>query len=386
MIFVEGIQFWAQSYCRSTLAFYIELANYFDVPFRILTGSAGKSRMSYGWDPDEFAGYEIIHCGFENETCEKYYEARKNWHQIFGLYQKNNIFSQILEYANLESPGVGVCSEAPLNMLSPGFRRNLKRVYLLYFLRRRVRHRIAQVDFFVNYSGRFNSDAPNPGWVGEQIIPAGYYPPPLVPSSFYKRNTALSTEVKKTIFISGGASWNRGTDLLPEALKLLATEIELEDIKFVFSGVGQSVNALKAQCENLSVRVEFVGFLDFDKLVSHYETCYAFLALGREEPWGIRVNDALHCGAPLVISKGMGASKIVEEFGCGWTFDPNSLMDFVSVMVECLKDVESYARKSAQVEAASIAYLPSSAAKEIGHAISSRYSNWAHKSQQTNRY
>ena len=35
----------------------------------------------------------------------------------------------------------------------------------------------------------------------------------------------------------------------------------------------------------------------------------------------MRLNDALNCGSPLVVSRGMGGVRLVDEYGCGLAFD-----------------------------------------------------------------
>ena len=371
---IKGLQIWAQSYCRSTLAFYAALAKYYQCPFRICTGSRGQGRNVYGWDPEEFSSYDIVHTDYDQGRCLHLYEEKKDWHQIFGIYQKTTTFSSILKQACESSPGVGVVSEAPLNMFKPGLKRIIKNGYLRSYLPLQVGAVVKNTDFFVNFSGDFASKVLNPGWPEEKIVSAGYYPPPLQDSQFIQRRSLCGKEDKRIIFVSGGASWHRGTGILPDSLK--GMEGDLGKLEIIFAGAGPEVDRLRAKCLSEDLPVRFVGFLDMPELIRYYQICDVFLALGREEPWGIRVNDALYCGAPLIVGTGMGASKIVKDFGCGWVFDSGDARSLAKVMSVIFSNSADYVNKALKVQDASLAYHPDKAGALVGETLSRRFSNW----------
>jgi glycosyltransferase involved in cell wall biosynthesis len=371
---MKGIQFWAQSYCRSTLAFYAGLAAYFDVPFRVCTGSRGESREVYGWKQDEFGDYDVIHTDYNPVLCDQLFDERAEWHQVFGTYQVNTPFVNILSKAASGSGGTGICSEAPLNMHRPGVRRLAKSVYLRLVLPIKVRQRIRNADFFINFSGTFVNSRQNPGWPSRKIVDAGYFPPPLRSSTFRPRSTSGWKTSRKTLFVSGGASWHRGTDLLADAMERLR---DLWDaFQIVFAGRIPSTEHVESRCKEIGAPVVFEGFVDYHTLIQYYESCHAFLALGREEPWGVRVNDALHCGAPLIVCDGMGASKIIRDHACGLVFRKGSaasLAEAIRIMIGDPQAYEGFARNS---RIASNALMPERAAAIIGLELSERFPKW----------
>jgi glycosyltransferase involved in cell wall biosynthesis len=81
-----------------------------------------------------------------------------------------------------------------------------------------------------------------------------------------------------------------------------------------------------------------------DKLIKLYETCDVYVGSGRAEPWGMRLNDALNCGAPLVVSTGMGGVKIVRDFGCGLVFNNGDANDLALKLQSLIKDEGVYNR------------------------------------------
>ncbi len=371
---MKGIQFWAQSYCRTTLAFYEGLATYFRVPFRICTGNRGGTRTAYGWSRDEFGDYDVIDTSYSPEICERLFVERSEWHQVFGTYQENTPFVRILSRAASVSPGTGICSEAPLNMVRPGPRRIAKGFYLRAMLPIKLRQRIQDADFFVNFSGTFVNGRQNPGWPAHKVVDAGYYPPPLQGSKFRPRSSAGWKNSRKTLFLSGGASWRRGVAILADAMERLRDV--WSEFEIVFAGNIPSGEDVKARCQRIGAPVSFAGFVDYETLISHYEHCHAFLALGREEPWGVRVNDAVHCGAPLIVCEGMGASKIIRDHSCGLVFEKANAAGLAEAIRVMIGNPEAYDRFARNARFASEACLPRRAGATIGLELSERFANW----------
>lgn len=373
---MKGLQVWAHSQCRSTFAFYEGIAKYYNVPFRICVAYHGKfTRKAYGWNMDEFHNYDCHYPQHSLEKCIKLYEDKKDWFQIFGTYQQDNVFNSILRLAKENSPGVIVCSEAPMNMMSPGIRRICKRLYLNYFLPYKLQKRIQGVDCYINFSGGFTNLSINPGWDEDRVIHAGYYPPPLDKSSLNHRKWEDFSCKKKVILLSGGCSWNRGVDVAIEALKYIGNR--RNDIKVLVTGQGSATKKMRRIVSKYSLPVEFCGFISLDSLIQLYQDCFLFLGSGREEPWGIRVNDALNCGAPLLISDGMGASRLVEDYKCGWTFRSGSAKSLAAKIEAILLDSKSYQERANNAVKASRLIHPIEASKRICTELGNLVNKWS---------
>ena len=85
-------------------------------------------------------------------------------------------------------------------------------------------------------------------------------------------------------------------------------------------------------------------FIRLDEAIRLYETCDVFLAAGLSEPWGMRVNDALNCGMPFVVSDGMGARGLVDSTGAGLAFRRNDPKDLADKVEELVRDYPRFAR------------------------------------------
>lgn len=88
-----------------------------------------------------------------------------------------------------------------------------------------------------------------------------------------------------------------------------------------------------------------------------------FVACGLCEPWGMRVNDAIHAGLPVVVSDGMGAKWLVDQFGCGCVYPAGDADALSSVLERFAVDGGFRARLKSGVSAAHEAWSPEARAK-----------------------
>ena len=89
------------------------------------------------------------------------------------------------------------------------------------------------------------------------------------------------------------------------------------------------------------------------------------VACGLCEPWGMRVNDAIHAGLPVVVSDGMGAKMIVEQCGCGSVYKAGDAKALADVLLRFAKDRAFADGCCAGVAKAHEAWSPATKAKEF---------------------
>ena len=97
-------------------------------------------------------------------------------------------------------------------------------------------------------------------------------------------------------------------------------------------------------------------------LIALYEGCSVFVAPGRQEPWGIRVNDALNAGAPTVVSRGMGAVKLIDDYSVGVSFEAGDATDLAWQLRWMATDRSRYLAVCNALITAQGAFLPRIAA------------------------
>lgn len=313
---MKGIVIWAHSKCRSTFGLYRAIRDAAGVPVRLVSREGIRGyRVDQGQCEDDFADVECPVIGEDWSAAEKVLAETAGWLHLVAAYQVSPTFRKVILSAKRRGDAVGVISEAPWNA-QQGFGRLLWPLYLRTILKRRVRGAVSAADFLVNYSGDKNETALALGWNRGKVIPFGYFPSPLS-----AREGASGTDGHEDFKLLATATkgrMGRGEDIVREAIKSLGEGVELV----------------------------LPGFVGADEVVRLYEQCDVFIAAGRDEPWGIRVNDALNFGKPVLVSDGMGARELVEETGAGLVFKSGSAADLAVKLRELMRNFEHFAARA----------------------------------------
>lgn len=338
---MNGLIIWAQSDCRSTMGLYREMQKTAEFPIKVVLwhfegdGVSSNNRKSVGFCSNEFNDVEVLKIGEDFSRGLEVVKEHLGWKHLFCVYQNSKVYRQLAEEVVLQGDQYGIMSESPCNMKS-GIKRFLWWMYVRTVLKYKVRKTVKKADFFVNFSGDDDYYARILGWRKEKIIPFGYYPPILEGSNSVRRITAREFVVLAT----GVLSRYRGCDVLIRALKILKEKGI--DYKAIITQNGELLSFLKAFADRYSLNVEFAGKVPMSDLIKLYETCSVYVGTGRNEPWGMRLNDALNCGAPLVVSSGMGGRKLVDDFKCGLVFDNNDPQSLAEALIKMISDEQCY--------------------------------------------
>lgn len=367
-----GLVVWAHSFCRSTLAFYEGLASAYNVPLKIFIWKQDTSkRDAVGYANNEFSHIDYRFILNDRIGAIDLLDCYKEWHHIFGTYQKGELFREILLRAKKLGCRAAVASEAPCNM-EPPLRSIIKSIYLSTVLKYEVRKQINSSDFIINFSGDDDIKLRSIGWQKINIINCGYYSPPLLKSAFSLRDTENWSNF--TILMTGRLEWHRNPMVLLKAMRIL--KLKGVSSKAIITQDGPLLERVRRYVNKHKLSVILKGFVTYDELLHLYQTCSCFVASGRSEPWGIRVNDALHCGSPLVVSEGMGAKKIVKDYGCGLVFSNNNPDDLANKLEYLITDKPRYLAIVNKVKQASLECLPVAISSRIADEIRSQYISW----------
>jgi glycosyltransferase involved in cell wall biosynthesis len=247
---------------------------------------------------------------------------------VFSGYQVSEAIRQLIGEAHASGLRTVVYDEAPCPVCV-GIKAVLKRCYYRWVLPLKVRKTAKTADLFLNASGRSGErELMRLGWAKEKIIPFGY-------ASEETPCRARHAE-------------NAGT------LRVLHTGVEAEyrDVKTLVRAVASlAKNGLKIELRRTR------GSVSPDELTQLYEWADVFVACGLCEPWGMRVNDAIHAGLPVVVSDGMGVSCMVDEFGCGYVYKRGNVDELADILGRMARDGESVRRLESGVKKAHAAYM-----------------------------
>ena len=361
---MKGLVVWAQSACRSQMGLYRGLGKALGVPVVVpvwfYKKKAGyvSNRNEVGFCDDEFADMTVLPVGEDRAAGLKVLDEHPGWNHLFCNYQGSENFRWLQLEAVRRGERTAIGSESPCNMFF-GWRKWAKEVYYRTQLKWRVAEVLRTSSFFVNYSGNDSVNARVIGWPMEKIIPFGYFPPPIVGTKCVRRTSNTSFEILAT----GEMTLHRGSDVLVRALSVLTKR----GVPYhaTITQKGPLLDSLKDYARRENLPVDFTGFLPIQDLHRAYETCSVYVGAGRREPWGMRLNDALNCGAPLVVSRGMGGVKMVDDYGCGVTFENENVEDLAHQLERMATDAPFYQGCADRACQAAVSCSPENKAKEL---------------------
>jgi glycosyltransferase involved in cell wall biosynthesis len=355
---------WANSYCRSTLAFYRGLGTASSLPVKIVVMKGlSEARKKTGFDNSEFADLDIV--PYEGiKKAEQLLFSSKNSLHIFGAYQ-SRLFIRLIESAIRSNISFGVASEAPCNMVSWPIR-PLKNAYQYFVLPAKVKNIVKEASFIINYSGDDINSLIKIGWKAEKVIPCGYYSPRIPNTKNVLRGE--SNWLDFNILLSGIHQWHRSPMLLLKALY----ELKKKGLSPTcnITQTGPLLGKMKQYAEKHKLtNVNFLGFVDLEVLNHLYESCSVYVGTGNYEPWGMRLNDVLQCGAPLIVNRGMGGVKLVDDYGCGLTFNRNDYMGLAEVLEKMMKEKDLYLLLAQKAFVAAESIIPERQAAKISYEV-----------------
>ncbi len=117
---------------------------------------------------------------------------------------------------------------------------------------------------------------------------------------------------------------------LLHAYKALQDKYEL----FII-GDGEKKEELKLLCDELRIKVHFIGQQEGNDLYRWYKAADIFILPSYKEAFGAVTNEALLAGCLCVVSQNAGSSCLIENGINGYTFDPYSVDDLIRSIEKC---------------------------------------------------
>ena len=353
----KSLVMWTHSACRSTVALYqavkrLAEADGWEVTFcewgmkalpaerlEPMDCQNGSDRFCHVGDDLE-KGRRILHEHGGPESV-----------QVFCVYQNSSVWRRLIVEAKRGGARVVVTAEAPCEMCL-GLRAWLKRQYYRWVLPWRVRAAVKAADLFISSSGEMGMDRlVRLGWKREKIVPFGY-------ASAKLRGERGEGEVL------GLRSRSRGErGVMGEGLRVLHLGSEAE-----YRGVRVAEAAAKMAEVEL---VKTGGKMSEEELVRAIRGADVVVACGLCEPWGMRVNDVLLEGVPVIVSDGMGAAVVCDWYGCGCVVPKGDAAALAKVLTRCKSDPEFLAKLRGGAQTAARELLPKSRAKVWGEKVES---------------
>ena len=369
---MKGLVIWAQSDCRSMMGLYRSIISQVSCPVRVVVRDykAKSQRQEVGFAHEEFSDIKFTVIGDNYAKGLAILNECKGFHHLFASYQNAPTYRRLILAAKQRGDKIGVMSESPC-VMDDGVRGWVKEhVYYPIVLKSKVAPVIEVSDFIVNLSGDSSQALRQIGWRAEQIVPFGYFPPPIIGSKIVRRSSNRDFH----ILVTGIMTWHRAPDIVMKALVLL----KRWGVKYraTFTQGGPMLESLRRIAQDNDLTVSFPGCVPLKELIKLYETCSVYVAAGRREPWGMRLNDALQCGAPLVVSRGMGGAQLVDEYGCGISFDVDDYIELAHKLRSLIEGEPKYINVCNNAIVAARLVSPNVKAGCLIKTISHRFEGW----------
>jgi glycosyltransferase involved in cell wall biosynthesis len=122
-----------------------------------------------------------------------------------------------------------------------------------------------------------------------------------------------------TVLFAGRLTWQKGPDLLVEALPDILRRHPRA--RFIFAGDGDMRQSLEARAAALgaAAATRFVGHRSGSEMVSLFKSADAVCVPSRNEPFGIVILEAWSAGKPVVVTRNGGPAEFVQDQHTGIT-------------------------------------------------------------------
>lgn len=346
---IMKIVFWWGMPCKAISGVWRELADMDNINVEVVCeGEITTSRRRLGWESPDVgnAALSIMPHNHETEYIHHIIEESKDAIHIFnGIYSRKYI-NYAIKYAISRDVIFGVMIEAPFNPYR-GVMRAVKHMYIKMAIPLRVRQVIGKCRFLLSLSGNCIELFLDQGWSRDQFYPFGYF------SDEQRTEMIQHSQVRQSIRLlcTGYIVKNKGHEILLRALSELK-KVHGQSIECIITGYGPEDNRLREISKRLELDgiVKFVGVLSDEELMQIKRETDLFVAPGFEEPWGIRINEAIQHGIPVVISSGIRARELVTAGKVGKIFrrgDYRSLAEAIRYFVEDRGRLTEYRERAA---------------------------------------
>jgi glycosyltransferase involved in cell wall biosynthesis len=157
------------------------------------------------------------------------------------------------------------------------------------------------------------------------------------------RAALKASDIPLTFLYVGRISPEKNLSRLIEAFSFIVQDMPQAHLNIIGGGskeerLKQQVNAL-----NLSNHIHFLDSQSGDKLSQSYMSAHFFILPSISEPWGLVVNEALHYGCPVLVSKTCGCvPELVIEGETGFRLNPYKAEDIAQIMMKATKHFTNF--------------------------------------------
>jgi glycosyltransferase involved in cell wall biosynthesis len=305
-----------------------------DVAFVSLRAMPAR-RLKLGWvtPPHGSMPLSVLDDESWRYAVDKQLDTRRGVHIVNGVYHDERV-AYVAKRLASDNRSFGVIMEAPSN-LDVGLKRIAKTILAPIITPMRTWSVARKASFVLSASGDRQKAFERLGFERDRIFPFGYFPN----FPYVERGEASASELR--VLCIGYLEPFKGQDCLIQALSLLRARGA--PFSCAITGFGSAAEDLHSLRDRLGLQgdVSFEGVVSNERLSELFRWANVLVAPGFEEPWGIRVNEALLSGLPVVVSDGVGARELVDASGAGEVFTARSASSLADAMQRALERLQS---------------------------------------------
>ena len=128
-------------------------------------------------------------------------------------------------------------------------------------------------------------------------------------------------------------------DVLIKAFSIVQNHLPNYKLELHIAGHGDQLDKLVDLTRQLKVEnVKFLGFISNDQVPSLLQTFDIFVALSRQESFGVAVIEAGACGLPVIVSDAEGFKEIVKDNVTGFIIPIDDSVTAAEAMIKLILD------------------------------------------------
>ena len=178
---------------------------------------------------------------------------------------------------------------------------------------------------------------------------------------------SLGRELPRPIFLFIGQTIHRkGIPCLLDACKILEVAGERQ-YSVIVIGDGNQRQALEQQTQEMGLgdRVKWVGWVEYGKLGSFFQTLDVLVFPTLDDIWGMVVLEAMLFGKPVLCSQKAGAKEMIIPGENGFVFDPYQPQELASYMQKFIQNPELIAPMGERSQQLVAPYSPEAIAQQL---------------------
>jgi len=171
-----------------------------------------------------------------------------------------------------------------------------------------------------------------------------------------KATTRSRVQPGPVFVFSGSFTQRKGVDLLAEAFVRIAGRFPGARLRM--AGAGPLEGSLRCALDSVSDRVEWMGFVQWERLCEVYAAGDFFCMPSRHDGWGLVVPEALAAGLPVISTKNTGAAvELVRTGENGWVVPADDLTALEQAMSEAAQLGDAGWKRMSQKAVESVACI-----------------------------